>query len=266
MTIVELIDYVFVLFVQFAADHDKDTTTVEFTNGKVSPSARAWLTNKNVQPLYDAAEPLLYFLDKYATIMVGGARAMGKYYSANKSKTLLDKLTVTDIAYSIFVYESAHDVWEEEIVKTRTCDTKEEKKAFQHVAVSKYHVKRGTRIGLYRDGWTGDGQVYFRTICKEILDMMKNDKLWSTLKLHWSSYVKKYHKYSYIRDEDNAADNDDDTSSSDKENNDNDCIVSLPGEDDDASAGYMLGDGSESEQEDEDNEPGRSKRPRMYPV
>ena len=180
-----------------AADHDKDTTTVEFTNGKVSPSARAWLTNKNVQPLYDAAEPLLYFLDKYATIMVGGARAMGKYYSANKSKTLLDKLTVTDIAYSIFVYESAHDVWEEEIVKTRTCDTKEEKKAFQHVAVSKYHVKRGTRIGLYRDGWTGDGQVYFRTICKEILDMMKNDKLWSTLKLHWSSYVKKYHKYSY---------------------------------------------------------------------
>jgi hypothetical protein len=249
-----------------AADHDKDTTMVEFTNGKVSPSARAWLTNKNVQPLYDAAEPLLYFLDKYATIMVGGARAMGKYYSANKSKTLLDKLTVTDIAYSIFVYESAHDVWEEEIVKTRTCDTKEEKKAFQHVAVSKYHVKRGTRIGLYRDGWTGDGQVYFRTICKEILDMMKNDKLWSTLKLHWSSYVKKYHKYSYIRDEDNAADNDDDMSTSDKENDDNDCIVSLPGEDDDASAGYMLGDGSESEQEDEDNEPGRSKRPRMYPV
>jgi hypothetical protein len=232
-----------------AADHDKDTTTVEFTNGKVSPSARAWLTNKNVQPLYDAAEPLLYFLDKYATIMVGGARAMGKYYSANKSKTLLDKLTVTDIAYSIFVYESAHDVWEEEIVKTRTCDTKEEKKAFQHVAVSKYHVKRGTRIGLYRDGWTGDGQVYFRTICKEILDMMKNDKLWSTLKMH-----------RYVLDEDNAADNDDDMSPSDKENDDNDCIVSLPGEDDDAS------DGSESEQEDEDNEPGRSKRPRMYPV
>jgi len=66
---------------------------VEFTNGKVSQSAQSWLTNKNEQPLYDAAEPLLYFLDKYATIMVGGARAMGKYYRANKSKTLLDKLT-----------------------------------------------------------------------------------------------------------------------------------------------------------------------------
>jgi hypothetical protein len=254
------------LFCSFniAADHDKDTMMVEFTNGKVSLSAQAWLKNKIVQPAYEAAEPLLYFLDKYATIMVGGARAMGKYYTANKSKTLLDKLTVTDIAYSIFVYGSAHDVWKEEIIKARTCDTKEKKKAFQHVAISKYHIKRGTRIDLYHDGWTSDGQVYFGTICKEISDMVKNSELWSTLKLHWSSYVKKYHNYSYIREMEKTADNDDNVSTSDKENNDNDCVVSLPGEDDDA--GYILGDTSESEQEEDDNEQGQSKRPRMYPV
>jgi len=94
--------------------------------------------------------------------------------------------------------------------------------------------------------------------------MVKNSELWSTLKLHWSSYVKKYHNYSYIREMDNAADNDDDVSTSDKENNDNYCVVSLPGEDDDA--GYILGDTSESEQEEDDNEQGQSKRPRMYPV
>ncbi len=81
---------------------------------------------------------------------------------------------------------SAHDVWKEEIAKARTCDTKEKKKEFQHVAVSKYHVKRGTRIDLYCNGWTSDGQVYFGTICKEISDMVKNSELWSTLKLHWS--------------------------------------------------------------------------------
>jgi len=51
------------LFCSFdiAADHDKDTAKVEFTNGKVSLSARAWLKNKIVQPAYEAAEPLLSF-------------------------------------------------------------------------------------------------------------------------------------------------------------------------------------------------------------
>jgi hypothetical protein len=28
--------------------------------------------------------------------------------------------------------------------------------------------------------------------------MMKSEGLWLTLKLHWETYCKKYHKYSYI--------------------------------------------------------------------
>lgn len=128
---------------------------------------------------------------------------MGKYYKENKSKSLLDKLTVKDITYSIFVYESVHDVWKEETIKeVQTCDTKEKKqKAFQHVAVNKYHhVKKGTQMVLYQDGWTSAGQVYFGQICNEISDIMTNCKLWSTLKMH-----------RYVLDEDNAADNDDDS-------------------------------------------------------
>jgi len=59
-------------------------------------------------------------------------------------KPLLDKLTVSDIAYSLLVYKSAHDVWHEEIMKAKTCATAEEKQMFEHTAVNKYHVKRGT--------------------------------------------------------------------------------------------------------------------------
>lgn len=52
---------------------------------------------------------------------------MGKYYKQNKSKMLLDRLTCTDIAYSILVYESARDVWVKEIDKKLTCDTEEQR-------------------------------------------------------------------------------------------------------------------------------------------
>jgi hypothetical protein len=44
------------------------------------------------------------------------------------------------------------------------CATKEEEKAFKYVAQNKYHVQQGTRLSVYRDGWTSDGCAYFDTI------------------------------------------------------------------------------------------------------
>jgi hypothetical protein len=55
---------------------------------------------------------------------------------------LLDKVSVLDIAYSILVYESASDVWMEDIKKLEMCaPPKEEEKAFKHDAKNKYHVQ-----------------------------------------------------------------------------------------------------------------------------
>ena len=45
-------------------------TMVKFVDGKVAPTARRWLANKNMLLLFDEAEPFLYFLDKYGMIMV----------------------------------------------------------------------------------------------------------------------------------------------------------------------------------------------------
>lgn len=117
------------------ADHLRDTNMVEFWNsGKVAPSAQEWLENHYLKPSYDDAEPLLPSIlsqqvhNNIGIGLVGGrARAMGKYYKQNKSKMLLDRLTCTDIAYSILVYESARDVWVKEIDKKLTCDTEEQR-------------------------------------------------------------------------------------------------------------------------------------------
>lgn len=226
---------------------------MEYEDGKVVPSARLWIKTKITKPSYADTEHLLYFFDKYTTIVVGGARAMGKYYKNNRGKTLLDKLTVSDIAYSLLVYESAHDVWEEELNKTKTCTTAEEKRLYQGIATNKYHVKRGARLPLYQDGWTNEGKEYYKDLCEEFRKMMNNKELWNTIKEHWQVYTKKFHKYTNVM---NKGDNVGIESTVNKENevndNDNDddaCIVSLPGELD--NIGMDLDDSESDNNEDE---------------
>jgi hypothetical protein len=222
---------------------------VEFEDGEVAPTARAWFDKDETSPLYSDAEGLLYFLDKYTTIMVGGAKEMSRFYKNNKGKTLLDKVSVSDIAYSVLIYESSYDVWMEDIKKSETCATKEEEKAFKHVAENKYHVQRGTRLPMYRDGWTSEGRAYFDTICGEIRNMMGCEKLWSTLKSHWETYGKKYHKYSYVLKEVNTNIGEDVAESEDED--DDNCVVYLPGDDDD------------DDDDDGGDEQGREKRQRQ---
>jgi len=53
--------------------------------------------------------------------MVGRAKGMSQFYKNNKGKTLLNKISVSDIAYSILVYESLYDVWVEDIKKVDVC-------------------------------------------------------------------------------------------------------------------------------------------------
>ena len=100
---------------------------------------------------YEGAEFFLYFLDEYVTVLVGGTRALTKYYKIYYRKTLLDRLSLSDIAYSVLIYESVYDMWAKDIIKSETCVTIQEKKAFQHKAVLKYHVKQGTRIALFQN-------------------------------------------------------------------------------------------------------------------
>ncbi len=71
---------------------------VEYDDGVVLPSAQGWVSCNIVHPSYSDAEPLLlHFLDKYTMIIVGGSKAMRKYCKINKGKTLLDRVTESDI-------------------------------------------------------------------------------------------------------------------------------------------------------------------------
>jgi hypothetical protein len=223
----------------------------------VLPSARGWVLSNILHPSYSDAEPLLHFLDKYTMIIVGGSKALGEYFKMNKDKTLLDRVTESDIAYGFLVYENSYDVWMEEIVKLDTCSTKEEKKAFKHVAQNKYHVQRGARLRLYADGWTPDGRERFNAICDEVRDMMESKELWSTLQEHWKTYMKKNHRYSYVCSVTDEVVDDTIAGTSD---DDEDCIVRLAGD-----TGDLLDDDTDVAWEESD-EQGREKRMRLVPV
>ncbi len=108
--------------------------------------------------------------------MVGGARSMTKYYKNHNGNTLLESLTLSNIAYSVLVYENSYGMWKEEILKCETCQTIEEKQAFQHTALMKYHVKQGTKIALFQDGWTQEGRVYFSSLCQVFDALKKSNK------------------------------------------------------------------------------------------
>ena len=164
-----------------------------YENEMVCPSVHNWTKTKGLKLAYGDAEPFLYFLDKYATVMVGGARSMTKYYKNHIGNTLLDRLTPSDIAYSVLIYENSYEMWKEEILKCETCQTVQAKQAFQHTASPKYHVKRGTKIALFQDGWTQEGRTYFSSLCQGFDALKKSNKIWSLLQDHWKTYTKKYH-------------------------------------------------------------------------
>ena len=80
-----------------------------------------------------------------------------------------------------------------------TCRTKEEIKAYNRIATQKYHVKKGTRIEKYRDGWTNEGRTYLKMLVQEFGRIFGNIDFKTNLVEHWHTYVAKNHRTSYKR-------------------------------------------------------------------
>ncbi len=236
---------------------------VEYDDVFALPSVQNWRKAKVFKVGHEDAELFLYFLDKYVTVMVWGTHAMAKYYKINSGKTLLDRLSPSDIAYSVLIYESAYDIWLEEIIKSKQCVTIQEKKAFQHTAVLKYHIKQGTRIALFQDGWTNEGRAYYKSLCKAFYTLKTAEKIWSSLQLHWKAYTQKYHVVG-VEERHTQEDNlHNENCGDDVSDNDDNCIVSLPGENN-SNENYNIESGSEEDEYPYSNKQSNSnKRPRV---
>lgn len=139
------------------------------------------------------------FLDKYVSHAVGNHHFM-QWSKSNRTKTFLDKVTASDIAYTILVYENSKEVWKEELQIRATSRTDDERRTATRVKKPRYHEGRGKRLKRYGDGWTEDGREYYQLLLG-IFKNLKSSDAWNTLQDYWKMYQKKhYNKGNDVQD------------------------------------------------------------------
>ncbi len=138
----------------YGNDKENELFPPSNSSGKIYVNARGWTSNsQESKPTYDQAQHLLRFLDKYVSLAVGNHYFL-QWSKSNRSKTFLDKVIASDIAYTILVYENTKDVWEEALQIKASSRTEEERSNATHHKKPRYHVGRGKHLKRFGDGWT----------------------------------------------------------------------------------------------------------------
>ncbi len=102
------------------------------SSGKIYVNARGWTSYlQESKPTYDQAEHFLWFLDKYVSHAVDNHYFL-QLSKSNRSKTFLNKVTASDIAYTFLVYESTKEVWEEDLQIKASYKTDKERRNAMH--------------------------------------------------------------------------------------------------------------------------------------
>jgi hypothetical protein len=100
---------------------------------------------------YNDTEKFLHFIDKYGKQAVGNHN-LSKLMKLNGSKTLLDRITLSDIAYTIILYENSVNGWREELEIKGSSKTKVERQSARRHQKPRYHHASGKCIKCYSDG------------------------------------------------------------------------------------------------------------------
>jgi hypothetical protein len=183
-------------------DNDGGWCPPSDNSGKIFVTVRRWTTDlQYAQPTYDDVEDFMRFLDKYVSHAVGNHYFM-QWSKSNRTKTFLDKVTASDIAYTILVYENSNEVWKEELKIRATSRTDDERRTATREKKPRYHEGRGKRLKRYGDGWTDHGREYYQQLLG-IFKKLKSSDVWHTLQDYWKLYQKKqYNKGNDNQDND----------------------------------------------------------------
>ena len=222
-------------------------------DGKIFVNARAWhcADMRDTELTYEEAEQFLRFLDKYV-IRAVGVHFLSQWCKSHRSKTILEKITASDIAYTILVYESSCEVWEEELTIKENAFNDEVRRTMIREKKPKYHGGRGKRVRRFGDGWTESGREYYRHLLG-VFQSLKFNKKWKTLEDHWKSYqMKHYKKGDTERNEMEGGEDEGCDNQSDEE----DWQIEIAEDDE----GGELNDEMSDNDEDEDEEPPRNRQ------
>ncbi len=105
-------------------------------------TSQKWTTDlQHAQPTDKDLEDFMRFLDKYVSHSVGNHHFV-QWSKSNRTKTFLDKVTASDIAYTIFVYENSNEVWKEELQSRATSRMDDERRT----------ATREKKTGIMKEG------------------------------------------------------------------------------------------------------------------
>ncbi len=185
-------------------DKDIGWSPISNDNGRIFVNARKW-TSRDIQEnklTYEQAEDFLRFLDKYVSRAMG-THFISRWSKSNCTKTILDKITASDIAYTILVYENSKEVWEEELeIRGSAMPDYEKRTAIRHKK-PKYHEGRGKRLRI-GDGWTDGRREYYKELLGTI-QSLKFSTEWNTIEDHWKMYQMKHYKKGDTRQDENLS-------------------------------------------------------------
>ncbi len=130
-------------FVSITDDKDRGWPAPSDYNGKIFTYTRLWACDpQDWTPTHDQEEHFLQFLDKYVSHAIG-SHLFPHRSRLNCTKTLMYRVTASNIAYTILVYENSKEVWEEEChIKKSISDDIQRKQATCHKK-PKYHEGQG---------------------------------------------------------------------------------------------------------------------------
>ncbi len=158
---------------------------------------------------YADVEHFLRFVDKYVSRAVGN-NTYARWKKSHQTNALLDKISASDIAYTILVYENSKDVWEEELIIKDRAKTDEERKNAEQHHNPRYHDGRGKRLKRDRDGWTEMGRKYYKELLTTFQDL-KSSEFWNeSLQGYWNKYHIRNHGDYKEKEPDIDEDSDDD--------------------------------------------------------
>ena len=197
-------------------DNDGGWCPPSDNSGKIFVTVRRWTTDlQYAQPTYDDVEDFMRFLDKYVSHAVGNHYFM-QWSKSNRTKTFLDKVTASDIAYTILVYENSNEVWKEELKIRATSRTDDERRTATREKKPRYHEGRGKRLKRYGDGWTDHGREYYQQLLG-IFKKLKSSDVWHTLQDYWKLYQKKQYNKGNDNQDDDIGGADEECDESDEE-------------------------------------------------
>jgi hypothetical protein len=178
-------------------------------------SRSSWTKPRATSLTYNYTEKFLRFIDKYVKQAVGNHN-LSKWMKLNGSKTLLGRITLSDIAYTIILYEKSIYVWREDMEIKATSKTKEERRSERRHQKPRYHHASGKRIKRYSGRWTNAGKEYYTELYRQY-KTLKDSQMWTFLQGHWKTYQMKVYNKHNKQELPEGNEQEDDVESSDEE-------------------------------------------------